>query len=454
MGERRSLHVDVTGSRPFTYLWMIDGHKVSEGPTDVGGSTISYDFNKEGIIWVDITVTNPYGSDNRAVAVSVVKKWMSMQFTKQPPGLIAPGDPSIEWCINYKNGSGFDTVLIAKYGDGGTDSKSIYNQEGTVCFQHIYQKTGSYDVSFTLSDPRSSSYDIIAAELHQGIAVAGCPLGFVLCGKDCMPQSMGCCAPAPGYCEVKPLCCGGGCCTTSQFCHEGVCCAVGMVGCPGQAGCCSDIQNCCTGGCCDGPCCAGGCCLKGDQCCGGKCCDAGYQCCNGGTHCCPPGKICTASGCADPQCLPAACCPERPVPCPSTCCAPGMACCVDGCMAAGRTCCGTYSCKDVEDCCAGGCMPKGNDCCGDGTSCPAGSVCCGDGCCPTSAVCAAGSCCAKGSYSCGNGTCCPTGYSCCPSGGCCPGNSCGPVKGQCSGAAQSLPQLQSEGVQRIAPSPQ
>jgi len=69
---------------------------VTEGPTDDDNSMISYDFNKEDLIWVNITVTNPNGSDKRTEFVLVYKKWISLQFTKQPPGLIAPGDPSIE----------------------------------------------------------------------------------------------------------------------------------------------------------------------------------------------------------------------------------------------------------------------------------------------------------------------------------------------------------------------
>jgi hypothetical protein len=449
LGEETYMRVEAKGTRPLTYRWVIGKTTFTEGPTDEGESAINnYVFDTEGDIPVTITVTNQDGSDERTAIVSVKKKRVSMQFTKQPSTLIAPGYTA-EWCIKYSGDSSGGYTLVSSFGDA-SESKQVYDREGTVCIQHIFQKTGIYDVRFTLDD----------AIIYQSMVVAGCPPGFEVCGEDCMPAGKGCCDPAPGFCEVKPLCCAGGCCTTSQFCHEGrVCCDIGMVGCPGQAGCCTINQNCCSGGCCDGPCCAGGCCLKGDQCCGEKCCSVGDQCCNGGTHCCPPNKVCTASGCADPQCLPAACCPERPVTCPSTCCSPGQACCGDGCMTAGRTCCGTYSCTSEQACCGSGCMAAGNDCCADGTSCPAGSVCCAGGCCPTSAVCGAdGSCCAQGYQSCkdkGGAGCCPAGTECCGGSACCKPGTCDPGTGLCKqGAAQSLQQLQSEGFQRLAPSSQ
>jgi hypothetical protein len=436
-----------TGSRPFTYTWTIGQTTFTQGPTDEDVSAIHYVFDTVGDIPVAVKVTNQDGSDEKTFTVSVRQKKVSMQFTKQPPVPIAPGYTA-EWCIRYSGDSSGGYMLVSSFGDGSSESKQIYDREGTVCIQDIYQKTGSYNVSFTIAD----------AIISQVITVAGCPLGFEACGKDCMPAGKGCCDPAPGFCEVKPLCCAGGCCTASQFCHEGKgCCDIGMVGCPGQAGCCTINQNCCDGGCCDGPCCAGGCCLQGDQCCGGKCCSVGDQCCNGGTLCCPPNKICTASGCADPQCLPAACCPERPVPCPSTCCAPGMACCGDGCMTAGRNCCGTYSCSSGMECCGSGCMAAGNDCCDDGSSCPAGSVCCAGGCCPTSAVCGPdGSCCAQGYKSCkpeGGSGCCPGGSECCGGSACCIPGTCDPNTGLCKkGAAQPLQQLQSDGAYRRSPS--
>lgn len=147
--------------------------------------------------------------------------------------------------------------------------------------------------------------------------------------------------------QSTAIVCGSSCCTSTQTCVNGTCCASDSVC---GSSCCSSSQTC-----------VNGICVNPNSVCGSICCTSSQTCING--ICCASESVCSSNCCSSTQTCLNGTCVNPGSACGAYTCSAGESCCGNTtCCLATQTCCGKYCCYPNEACCNGICCNPGQTC--------------------------------------------------------------------------------------------
>lgn len=151
----KSYDPDTMGRKWLTYTWRIDGEKINLDNVANNGAKWTLVFNSVWPHTVSLTVANAYGK------VTTVERQFEVQSILSANLLITPRVAPLGTIINFIAQSENADFFEWNMGDGSpikTGNKKI--------IQHIYQKTGVYEVTLTVSSAKWSESNQIKRRVY------------------------------------------------------------------------------------------------------------------------------------------------------------------------------------------------------------------------------------------------------------------------------------------------
>lgn len=162
----KSYDPDIMGRKGLTYTWRIDGNKVTLDNTSNEWAKWTLKFDSVGTHTVSLTVSNAYGKVTTVDRQFEVKSILSANILISPR--VAPLGTIVNFIAQSENADFYEWNM----GDGSPVSSGNKKIQ-----QHIYKKTGIYDVVLTVSSANGNQSNQIRRRVF--VTDTGAPYALI-----------------------------------------------------------------------------------------------------------------------------------------------------------------------------------------------------------------------------------------------------------------------------------